>query len=221
MLRPLSGMSEWIVHDAVVLFKDAVHGQCVKMDMEIEATAEASRKRDSAGLGASDADGAPRRARDLLGEDAADCGQDAGLGRREAAQFKGERQDPLTNGRIGQMQSAICAASSHMRLAPQLGQTSATNGLSYAYQGSVVLTVTTLRALVELAKKYVWWQAPEVSLARTMCESMLSMRFLPRAIAARCRPSEHLSSPWRDAALVHVCEQLVKDLIACRSIEVC
>ena len=84
-------------HAFAALFEDAVHGQRVKVNVQIEAPAEALRKRDGACLGAHDARKTLGRARDLFGEDAAHGGQDIGLRRRQAAKLEGETQDPVAH----------------------------------------------------------------------------------------------------------------------------
>jgi hypothetical protein len=89
-------------HAVAVLLEDAIYGQRVEVDVQIEASTKSLRKRDGACLRALDVRETLGRARDLFCEDAAEDGQYIGLGGRYASKFEGKAQDPLTHGRVGQ-----------------------------------------------------------------------------------------------------------------------
>lgn len=82
-------------HALALLLEDGIHGEQVEVNVKVEAASESLRKRDRSGRGAVHAREALGHPRDLAGEDAAEGGQNVRLGGREAAEFEGERENPL------------------------------------------------------------------------------------------------------------------------------
>src|SRR4029079_5130998 len=79
-----------------------IYGQRVEVDVQNEASTKTLWKRDGAHLRVLNVRETLGHPPDLFGEDAAESGQDIGLGGRYAAKLKGETQDPLTHRRARQ-----------------------------------------------------------------------------------------------------------------------